>query len=101
MPPPVPVDRSPAHRRASRSGLDAALVNPVTGLPEQARTVVTMLLDHCRDAIAEAGEADTVTELLTALLARGNGAAFQRAAYRQSGRLSDVISSAVHVTEDD
>jgi glutamate---cysteine ligase / carboxylate-amine ligase len=27
--------------RASRSGLDTALVNPVTGLPEQARIVVT------------------------------------------------------------
>jgi hypothetical protein len=32
------------------------------------------------------------------LLAHGNGAAFQRAAYRRSGRLSDVISSAVVVT---
>jgi len=85
--------------RASRSGLDAALLSPVTGLPEQARIVVHMLLDHCRDALAEAGEADTVTELLTALLARGNGASFQRAAYRRSGRLSDVISAAVLVTE--
>ncbi len=73
----------------------------MTGLPEQARIVVNMLLDHCRDTLAEAGEADTVAELLTALLARGNGAAFQRAAYHQSGRLSDVISSAVHVTEGD
>jgi len=85
--------------RASRSGLDASLLIPVTGLPEQARAVVTILLGHCRDALAEAGEADTVTELLTALLARGNGAAFQRAAYRKSGRLSDVIGAAVLVTE--
>ncbi len=85
--------------RASRSGLDAALLNPVAGPPEQARIVVTMLLEHCRDALAEAGEADTVAELLTALLARGNGAAFQRAAYRRSGRLSDVIGAAVLVTE--
>jgi len=86
--------------RASRSGLDDALLNPVTGLPEQVQIVVNMLLDHCRDALADAGEDDTVAELLTALLARGNGAAFQRAAYRQSGHLSDVISSAVKVTED-
>ena len=49
--------------RASRSGLDAALLNPVTGLPEQARIVVNMLLHHCRDALADAGEADTVAEL--------------------------------------
>ena len=85
--------------RASRSGLDAALVNPVTGQPEQARIVVNMLLDHCRDALADAGEADTVAELLTVLLARGNGAAFQRAAYDRSGRLSEVIGDAVLVTE--
>ena len=35
---------------------------------------------------------------LTDLLARGNGASFQRTAYRRSGRLPDVISSAVAVT---
>ena len=61
--------------------------------------MVNMLLDHCRDALAEADEADTVAELLTAVLSRGNGAAFQRAAYRHSGHLSEVISSAVKATE--
>ena len=87
--------------RASRSGLDADLLNPVTARPEPARIVVNMLLDHCRDALAEAGEADTVTELLTALLTRGNGAAFQRGAYQRSGRLSDVVNSVVHITQGD
>jgi carboxylate-amine ligase len=85
--------------RASRSGLDATLLNPVTSLPEQAQIVANMLFDHCREALAEVGEADGVAELLTALLTRGNGAAFQRAAYQKSGRLSDVISSVVNVTE--
>ena len=61
--------------------------------------MVHMLLDHCRDALADAGDTDAVAELLAALLARGNGASFQRAAYRRSGRLSDVISAAVLVTE--
>ena len=32
------------------------------------------------------------------LLARGNRASFQRAAYRRSGRLPEVISDAVAVT---
>ena len=32
------------------------------------------------------------------LLARGNGASFQRSAYRRSGRLPDVINDAVAVT---
>jgi glutamate---cysteine ligase / carboxylate-amine ligase len=70
----------------------------VTALPEQAATVVDMLLVHCRDALADAGDEAVVANLVVALLARGNGAAFQRAAYRRSGRLSDVISSAVAVT---
>jgi len=84
--------------RASRSGLDDALLHPATGKPEAATDVVRMLLDHCREALADAGDADTVAGLLAALLARGNGASFQRAAYRRSGRLADVISGAVAVT---
>ncbi len=87
--------------RASRSGLDDVLVNPVTGQPEQAATVAHLLLDHCREALADAGDADTVTELLAALLARGNGAAFQRAAYRRTSRLSEVVGSAVATTGSD
>jgi glutamate---cysteine ligase / carboxylate-amine ligase len=84
--------------RASRSGLDDALLDPVTGLPEEAATVAGLLLDHCRDALADAGDTDVVSQLLTALLARGNGATFQRAAYRRSGRLADVVGSAVAAT---
>jgi carboxylate-amine ligase len=87
--------------RASRSGLDDALVNPVTGLPEQAAAVISLLLEHCRDALADTGDTDTVTELLTAALARGNGAAFQRAAYRQSSRLAEVVSRAADITDGD
>jgi carboxylate-amine ligase len=87
--------------RASRSGLDDDLLNPMTGLPEQAAAVVSLLLDHCRDALDDAGDTDAVTEMLSALLARGNGAAFQRAAFRQSGRLADVVNSAVAATGSD
>ena len=70
----------------------------MTGKPEPATTVVGMLLEHCRDALSDTGDADTVAALLTDLLARGNGASFQRSAYRRSGRLPEVISSAVEVT---
>jgi carboxylate-amine ligase len=87
--------------RASRSGLDDVLLHPVTGRPVQAATVAHALFDHCRDALADARDADDVSELLAGLLARGNGAAFQRAVYRRSGRLTDVINSAVAVTEGD
>jgi carboxylate-amine ligase len=84
--------------RASRSGLDDVLLNPATGLPEQPATVVGLLLDHVRDALADAGDTDTVTDLLSAVLRRGNGAAFQRDAYRRSGSLPEMVSSAAAAT---
>jgi len=63
--------------------------------------VVSLLLDHFREALADIGDADTVTGLLTELLTRGNGAAFQRAAYRRSGDLTDMIRGAVALTKAD
>jgi carboxylate-amine ligase len=96
----------PAHRvemlrlaawRASRSGLDDVLLNPHTGLPEPAPTIANALLEHVRDALDEAGEADAVTELLCAVLARGSGAAFQRSAYRD-GNLASMIETAAAIT---
>jgi glutamate---cysteine ligase / carboxylate-amine ligase len=84
--------------RASRSGLDDVLINPVTGLPEPAATVAHLLLDHVRDALDAAGDADTAQELLAALLARGNGAAFQRNSHRAAGSLAQVVNSAVEAT---
>ena len=67
--------------RASRSGLEGDLVSPLTGLPEPAGSVANALLEHVRDALDQAGDTSTVTELLAAVLARGNGAAFQRSAH--------------------
>jgi glutamate---cysteine ligase / carboxylate-amine ligase len=100
---PIPQTRTELLRlaawRASRSSLDDTLLNPVTGTPELATAVVSLLLDHCRDSLADAGDADAAAELLSALLARGNGAAFQRDVYRRSGRLPDVIGDAVAVTQ--
>jgi glutamate---cysteine ligase / carboxylate-amine ligase len=85
--------------RASRSGLGDTLVHPVTGEPEPATSVIRMLTGHCRDALADAGDAGTAAALLSGLLERGNGAAFQRDAHRRSGRLPDVIGGAVRVTQ--
>jgi glutamate---cysteine ligase / carboxylate-amine ligase len=86
--------------RASRSGLDEKLISPVTGRPEPAQAVVRLLVDHVRDAVADAGDEDTVAELLGAVLTRGNGAAFQRSAFARSGRLEDVVMGAVAATAD-
>jgi carboxylate-amine ligase len=84
--------------RASRSGLSDVLLSPLTGRPEPAAAVADTLLGHVSDALAEAGDTATVRELLAALLARGNGAAFQRNAYRQSQDLHQVVQSAIAAT---
>lgn len=84
--------------RASRSGLGDVLLNPVTGLPEPAAAVTGMLVDHVRDALAEAGDAAVVSELLDAVLDRGNGAVFQREVLADSGRLPEMVSRAAAVT---
>jgi carboxylate-amine ligase len=97
----VPADRLEMLRlaswRASRSGLDDMLLNPVTALPEPAAVAARALFDHVRDALDEAGDTDTVRELLGALLARGNGAAFQRRAVSDRS-LSCMIEQAAEVT---
>jgi len=84
--------------RASRSGLDDALLDPRTDQPEQAATVAKALLDHVRDALDEAGDAAIVSDLLAEVLARGNGAAFQRSVYGGDGSMSEMIDSAADAT---
>jgi glutamate---cysteine ligase / carboxylate-amine ligase len=83
--------------RASRSGLDDTLLHPVTGQPETARAAATALFTHVEDALDEAGDTGTVRELLDTVLARGNGAAFQRGTRRDRG-LSHMIDAAAEVT---
>ena len=84
--------------RASRSGIDDTLLNPVTGRPEQAAAITHMLLDHVRDALAEAGDSDTAAELLAAILARGTGATFQHDTYRRSSHLPSMAAAAATIT---
>jgi carboxylate-amine ligase len=80
------------------SGLSDVLLNPVTGLPEPAAAVTNTLLEHLSEALAEAGDTSIVSELLTAVLARGNGATFQRNAYRNGQHLPHVTSTATAAT---
>jgi carboxylate-amine ligase len=80
--------------RASRSGLDGELIDPRTGRPGGAAAVTALLLAHVRDALADAGDLGTVTGLLTDVLRRGTGAAFQRGAFRRTGNLREVVASA-------
>jgi carboxylate-amine ligase len=83
--------------RASRSGLADTLLNPNTGLPEPAQTTVNALFEHVRDVLDDNGDVAVVTELLGAVLDRGNGAVFQRRACRDSS-VAGVIESTVAIT---
>ena len=84
--------------RASRSGIEGTLVHPGTGRPAPARQVVMALLDHVRPALDAAGDIPAVTDLLDAVLSRGNGAMFQRGAYRTASSLLDVVGGALERT---
>ena len=84
--------------RASRSGLDDVLLDPLTFLPQPAASVANALLDHVHDALSDAGDAGAVAKLLAAVLERGNGAAFQRGVYRESGDLRSVVTRAAALT---
>lgn len=84
--------------RASRSGLGDVLVGPLSGEPAEAGTVTTQLARHTADALADAADTGTVTDLLKTLLTRGNGADLQRETYRHSGSLAAVAEHAGRVT---
>src|SRR3954470_19917608 len=77
--------------RACRSGLAAVLVDVTTRRPVPARVLVHKLVTHVQEALEEAGDREAVQELVAALLARGTGSARQRDAYRDRGRLDDVV----------
>ena len=75
--------------RASRSGLDDDLVDPLTSRPRRAAAVVSSLVDHVREALVETGDLDRVEAAWADLRARGTGAARQRA-WAADGDLGQV-----------
>lgn len=84
--------------RASRSGVDAELLHPKTHRPEPARAVLTALLEHCRDALDEAGETGYVEESLARIRSQGTGANRQRSAMRRGRGLASVVEDATALT---
>lgn len=87
-----------AQWRAARYGLSERLVDPVTGDLASARDVLGALVDHVRDQLDEAGDADLVHDGVERVLA-GTGASRQRAASaRGDGRLEAVVADLVERT---
>ncbi|MGZ4612396.1 MAG: carboxylate-amine ligase [Kineosporiaceae bacterium] len=92
---PPPVVRAELGRlalwRASRSGLAGVLLDVLARRPVPARILVNRLLVHVRDSLEQSGDRMVVHELAAAVLGRGTGAARQREAFRERGRLDDVV----------
>ena len=96
--PPRPEVLGLAAWRASRSGLDGALLHPVTFQPVPSAAVLGLLVEHVSEALQDAGDDAAVASLLADVLGRGNGAAFQRAAYRDSGSVAGIATRAAAIT---
>ena len=87
-----------AHWRAARYGLDADLVDVVAGRAVPAWELVETFLLFVRPALEQQGDWDEVSALVRDTRARGTGAARQRAVYRRTGRLEDVVDLIVAET---
>ncbi len=64
--------------RASRYGVEAELVSPLSGQVVPAREVVEALLEHCHEGLEAHGDTEVVTAGLHRILTRGSGASDQR-----------------------
>jgi carboxylate-amine ligase len=84
--------------RAARFGLEDRLFDPFTCRLLPASAVVHAMLEHLRPALESEGDWEEIHELVDALLVSGSGAARQRAAFTQAGRLEDTIDLIVGST---
>ncbi len=80
-----------AEWRAARFGLSENLIDVHSGEVVEARVLIERLLEHLRAALERAGDWDEVSESVSRVLARGNGAMRQREAFERRGDLNDVV----------
>src|SRR3954464_14900408 len=100
--PPLPAP-PPLHRaaiwQAARSGLSRDLLDGAPHpRPRPAADVVRELVRRLRPQLEERDDWDAVTELTETVLARGNSADRQRAAFAERGDLEDVVRLVVEET---
>ncbi|MGW7438220.1 glutamate--cysteine ligase [Streptomyces sp. NPDC054849] len=77
--------------QAGRSGLDGPLLHPETMRETAPATAVEALYRHVSDALADAGDQESVRAGIAGLLERGNGARVQRALLGSEGDLASVV----------
>ena len=84
--------------RAARSGLTEHLVDPETGLPHPAWSVVDALVKHVEPALRLHADLDTVERTLDRMRTEGTGADRQRAVFARRQVLTDVVQDAARRT---
>ena len=84
--------------RAARHGLDADLVDVLGRGPGPAAELVQAFLARIRPGLEAGGDLEEVTGLVEATLARGTGAARQRAVFERTGSLEAVDDLVVEET---
>ena len=87
--------------RAARSGLSGDLVDPRTRQPRPAAEVVSALLAHVADPLAEAGDAELAHEVVGSLLRDGTAADRQRRVAGDGLDLAEVVRDTVALTHGD
>jgi glutamate---cysteine ligase / carboxylate-amine ligase len=96
-PPTTPSVLDAAVWQAARFGLSDELIDPETGRPEPAPTVVRAMLEVARPGLEAHGDWEETSELVTRLLTDGTGAERQRAAFRAGGP-ARVVQAAAECT---
>jgi carboxylate-amine ligase len=86
--------------RAARFGLAGRLVHPQDATLVPAREVFDATVRHVRPALEQAGDLDLVTGSFERLVARGTGAARQRAVHESTGDLVRVVADLARRTEE-
>lgn len=84
-----------ARWRAARFGLHGRLVDPIAREEVDAGELVERLLVLCRPDLEDHGEWDEVSALAAQVVAGGNGADRQRAAFARRGSYQDVVDLAI------
>lgn len=80
-----------AHWRAARYGLQKELIDLQTAQSVPARMLIEKFLDFVAPALEANGDWDEVSALVQQTLDHGNGAERQRAEYKRTGCLGDIV----------
>ncbi|HSN35188.1 MAG TPA: glutamate--cysteine ligase [Arthrobacter sp.] len=98
-PPAVPAEMIRlASWRASRFGLQDALIHPTLNRPRPAKACVRALLDHIGPALTDTGDRTLVEGTVEQILAGGTGACRQRTVFDSSGNFRKVLLDAAERT---